>query len=358
MLALKNLHDPIVCNDFCLDENGRFYLVTGPNHGGKSIFCYAVGMAQALFQLGLPVPAEEAEMSPVTGIYTHFPTSDEDNYGKGRLESEMCIRDRLFQGPLDKLRRHSRGNILLEVLNPGPARRVLGAARISACDGGDPNCLQLPALPETSVAELVLSLIHISQRQPGCIMGIGMVHLTVAGTAAVGPMGKQMQFILHMARLQSPDQQKGVLHRNHIVLHGMPEEKGRHSWLHLLFQAEKFPEGPVIPGQVCNRTFVGKIPGRDDRLPQNHRIGAQQRSLCPQICTDFGTMGQQRHRGGQMPARREPAHSQTVGVQIERGGIPAQMQDSTGRIPVSYTHLDVYKRQVRRCGDRGYCSIG
>lgn len=91
MLALKKLHDPIVCNDFCLDEKGRFYLVTGPNHGGKSIFCYAVGMAQALFQLGLPVPAEEAEMSPVTGIYTHFPTSDEDNYGKGRLESE-CAR--------------------------------------------------------------------------------------------------------------------------------------------------------------------------------------------------------------------------------------------------------------------------
>lgn len=30
-------------------------------------------------------------MSPVTGIFTHFPASDEDNYGKGRLESE-CAR--------------------------------------------------------------------------------------------------------------------------------------------------------------------------------------------------------------------------------------------------------------------------
>ena len=30
-------------------------------------------------------------MSPVHCIYTHFPTSDEDNYGKGRLESE-CAR--------------------------------------------------------------------------------------------------------------------------------------------------------------------------------------------------------------------------------------------------------------------------
>lgn len=92
MLALRTEGlQPIVSNDFCCDENGRFYLITGPNHGGKSIFCYALGMAQALFQLGLPVPAEEAVMSPVTAIYTHFPASDEDNYGKGRLESE-CAR--------------------------------------------------------------------------------------------------------------------------------------------------------------------------------------------------------------------------------------------------------------------------
>ena len=48
-------------------------------------------MAQALFQLGLFVPAKSAVMSPVSGIYTHFPASDENNYGKGRLESE-CAR--------------------------------------------------------------------------------------------------------------------------------------------------------------------------------------------------------------------------------------------------------------------------
>ena len=81
----------IVSNTVAFDEAGRFYLVTGPNHGGKSIFAYSVGMAQALFQLGLFVPADSAYMSPVSGIYTHFPSSDENNYGKGRLESE-CAR--------------------------------------------------------------------------------------------------------------------------------------------------------------------------------------------------------------------------------------------------------------------------
>lgn len=91
VLARRMIEASIVSNSFTFDENGRFYLVTGPNHGGKSIFAYSIGMAQALFQLGLFVPAKSAVMSPVSGIYTHFPTSDENNYGKGRLESE-CAR--------------------------------------------------------------------------------------------------------------------------------------------------------------------------------------------------------------------------------------------------------------------------
>lgn len=91
ILARKTVENTIVANSFSFDENGRFYLVTGPNHGGKSIFAYSVGMAQALFQLGLFVPAKSATISPVSGIFTHFPASDENNYGKGRLESE-CAR--------------------------------------------------------------------------------------------------------------------------------------------------------------------------------------------------------------------------------------------------------------------------
>lgn len=91
ILVKNSVESTIVSNSFAFDENGRFYIVTGPNHGGKSIFAYSVGMAQALFQLGLFVPAQSAVMSPVSSIYTHFPVSDENSYGKGRLESE-CAR--------------------------------------------------------------------------------------------------------------------------------------------------------------------------------------------------------------------------------------------------------------------------
>ena len=73
ILARREIEKTIVSNTFSFDEKGRFYLVTGPNHGGKSIFAYSVGMAQALFQLGLFVPADEACLSPVTGIFYSFP---------------------------------------------------------------------------------------------------------------------------------------------------------------------------------------------------------------------------------------------------------------------------------------------
>ena len=36
-------------------------------------------------------------MSPVTGIFTHFPVSDENNYGKGRLESECARLSEIFE---------------------------------------------------------------------------------------------------------------------------------------------------------------------------------------------------------------------------------------------------------------------
>ena len=44
-----------------------------------------------MFQLGLPVPATKAKISPVSGIYTHFPEGADDTIDKGRL-GEECAR--------------------------------------------------------------------------------------------------------------------------------------------------------------------------------------------------------------------------------------------------------------------------
>ncbi|MBE6544138.1 MAG: hypothetical protein E7675_07030 [Ruminococcaceae bacterium] len=81
----------IIDNDFSFDKDGMIYILTGPNRGGKSVVLCAVGIAQIMFQLGLPVAAKSAEISPVDCIYTHFATFSDSTIGKGRL-GEECDR--------------------------------------------------------------------------------------------------------------------------------------------------------------------------------------------------------------------------------------------------------------------------
>lgn len=85
------IDDEIVTNDFEFDDNARIYVLTGPNRGGKSVITVALGAAQAFMMLGLPVPAESAEISVVDGIFTHFPEGADDTIDKGRL-GEECAR--------------------------------------------------------------------------------------------------------------------------------------------------------------------------------------------------------------------------------------------------------------------------
>lgn len=85
------IEDEIVTNDLAFDDAAGIYVLTGPNRGGKSVITVALGAAQAMFQLGLPVPASSATISPVSGIYTHFPEGADDTIDKGRL-GEECAR--------------------------------------------------------------------------------------------------------------------------------------------------------------------------------------------------------------------------------------------------------------------------
>ena len=85
------ISDRIVTNDFSFDDDARIYVLTGPNRGGKSVITVAVGASQAFMQLGLPVPAVSAKISPVNGIFTHFPEGADDTIDKGRL-GEECAR--------------------------------------------------------------------------------------------------------------------------------------------------------------------------------------------------------------------------------------------------------------------------
>lgn len=90
-VALK-VENEIVANDLCLSEDDALiYVLTGPNRGGKSVITCAIGLAQAMAQLGMFVPAESVTLSIADGIFTHFPTGADDTIDKGRL-GEECAR--------------------------------------------------------------------------------------------------------------------------------------------------------------------------------------------------------------------------------------------------------------------------
>ena len=92
-VALKlNEGEEIVANDVRFNSNDAYiYVLTGPNRGGKSVITCALGLAVAMMQLGMFVPAKYAKISPVDAIFTHFPTGADDTIDKGRL-GEECAR--------------------------------------------------------------------------------------------------------------------------------------------------------------------------------------------------------------------------------------------------------------------------
>ena len=89
-VALK-VDDEIITNDIEFKNDIMIFVLTGPNRGGKSVITCAIGLAQAMLQLGMFVPASSAEISIADGIYTHFPTGADDTIDKGRL-GEECAR--------------------------------------------------------------------------------------------------------------------------------------------------------------------------------------------------------------------------------------------------------------------------
>ncbi|MBE6614292.1 MAG: hypothetical protein E7631_03205 [Ruminococcaceae bacterium] len=96
-IVASKLDGPVIPNDFTFDADGMFYVLTGPNRGGKSVITCAVGIAFVMAQLGLPVCADECIISPCDEIYTHFPTGSEDTIDKGRLGEECSRLGTIFE---------------------------------------------------------------------------------------------------------------------------------------------------------------------------------------------------------------------------------------------------------------------
>lgn len=90
-LALKMMENggKIVPN--CCDYQGkeRFFIVTGPNQGGKTTFARMLGQQVYFAQMGLFVPAVSAKIPSFHAIHSHFAREEAEEVGAGKLKEEL-----------------------------------------------------------------------------------------------------------------------------------------------------------------------------------------------------------------------------------------------------------------------------
>ena len=79
----------VVDNDMYYGEDERFFVLTGPNQGGKTTFARSLGQLVFFAKLGLPVPARSANVPYFSQILSHFSVEESVETGRGKLMEEL-----------------------------------------------------------------------------------------------------------------------------------------------------------------------------------------------------------------------------------------------------------------------------
>ena len=79
----------VISNNFSMKNHPCFFVVTGPNQGGKTTFARSMGQAVYFALMGLPVNAEELVLPTFHGISTHFEAEETLQSNSGKLKEEI-----------------------------------------------------------------------------------------------------------------------------------------------------------------------------------------------------------------------------------------------------------------------------
>ena len=90
-LALTNMASgkEVVPNEAELGADENFFVLTGPNQGGKTTYGRSLGQLIYFTKMGLDVPAETAEVPRYSNLWTHFSVEESVETGRGKLMDEL-----------------------------------------------------------------------------------------------------------------------------------------------------------------------------------------------------------------------------------------------------------------------------
>jgi DNA mismatch repair ATPase MutS len=165
----RDLSRIIITNNASFGPEGRIFVLTGPNQGGKTTYTQAIGLVQVLAQAGLYVPGTRARISPVDNIYTHFPVEEQPAQETGRLGEEAQRLGEIFA----RATRHSLVllNESLSSTSPGEslylARDIVGILRL----------LGARAVYSTHIHELAAAVDELNRDTPGDSTVISLISL-------------------------------------------------------------------------------------------------------------------------------------------------------------------------------------